>query len=165
MKIYNFNKLLLAAAFTTASTAAIAAEPHGINVKAGNYFDIDEPYVGVGYDMPVAPRWSLDPNMEYVFVNYGNLYTFNIDGKYQLTPGANNPMWVGAGIGMIRHTGTRADSTDSAINLRWGIDFANYQGAFTPFISTKAVFSDNSDFAVSFGVRFGAGNGKGAASR
>ncbi|HKI74552.1 MAG TPA: hypothetical protein VJ998_07910 [Pseudomonadales bacterium] len=158
MKIHRFNKFLLAASLAAASTTA-AAEPQGLNLKAGNYFDIDDPYVGIGYDMPVAPRWSIDPNMEYIFVNTGSLYTFNVDAKYQLNPAAANPMWLGAGVGMIRRTGPFPNSTDSAVNLGWGIDFAGYKGGITPFISTKAVFSDNSDFAVSFGVRFGSGSG------
>ena len=156
MKSTPFTKLALGGALAFTLAPAMADQQPGINVTAGDYFDIHQPYIGVGYQMPVSQRWSLEPNMEYVFVNSGHMYTFNVDGHYLLNPSGRNPMHVGAGLGMIRHSALFGDTTDSALNLTWGVDFNGYTGPLTPFINTKAVFSNNSDFAVSFGVRFGA---------
>lgn len=155
MKSMSFTNVIVAGALAFAISPAMADQRQGINVTAGNYVDIHQPYLGVGYQMPISSRWSIEPNAEYVFLNAGHMYTFNVDGRYLMNPSGNNPMYVGAGLGMIRRNYGFADTTDSALNLSWGVDFNGYTGPFTPFINTKAVFSNNSDFAVSFGVRFG----------
>jgi hypothetical protein len=130
----------------------------GFILQAGTYFDIGEPFIGAGYQFPLNPRLSFVPNAEYVFVNNGDLYTVNLDSRYALNPAASNPMWVGAGIGMIRREAGPFNDTDSALNLMWGINFDSYTGNlgnFTPFISTRAILSDDSEVGLSFGIRFG----------
>lgn len=77
---------------------------------------------------------------------------------------ARNPMWVGAGVGAIHRDIGLADDTDPALNLRWGMDFTNDE-AWTPFISSKAVISDESEFGISFGIRFGQGGASATAQQ
>lgn len=161
MKKNSSMRIIAVGTFALIASSALADQPSGVNVTAGDYFDIDQPFIGVGYQMPVSPRWSIEPNAEYVFMDTGHLYTFNVDSRYQLDPSAANPMYVGAGLGVIQHRQPFSDQTDSAVNLMWGVDFNGYRGSLTPFVNTKAVFSDKSDFAVSFGVRFGGATSSG----
>lgn len=155
MKFTTFVKIALAGTLATAISPAMAAQYPSINLSAGNFFDVRNPYVGVGYQMPFSPRWSIEPNAEYVFVNNGHMYSFNVDGRYLLNPSNPNPMSIGAGLGIVNRDLGFTDSTDAALNLTWRIDFNSYGGPVIPFIGTKAVLSNYSDFAVSFGVRFG----------
>lgn len=164
MRSISFTRLIAAGALAFTLSPAFADQTQGIDLTAGEYLNIRDPYIGVGYRMPVAPRWSVEPNAEYVFVRQGNMYTFNVDGHYLLNPSSRNPMYVGAGLGMIRRTRPFYDSTDTAMNLSWGVDFDGYSGPVTPFINTKAVFSNNSDFSVSFGIRFDAGGSTGSST-
>lgn len=132
-----------------------ASGDQGAYLKGGAYLDHGDPYIGVGYTFPIDDRLTFTPNADYVFVDNGDLYSFNLDGKYEVNPSAANPMWVGAGIGLIERDVGLVDNTDAALNVKWGMDFNNASERMTPFVSTKAAFSDNSEFAVSVGVRFG----------
>ncbi|MCB1692906.1 MAG: hypothetical protein KDI19_09075 [Pseudomonadales bacterium] len=146
------------------TSGAMADMSEGFDLRGGAYLDGDDPLVGIGYEMPIGPRLSIVPNAEYVFVDPGDMYTVNVDSKYSLNPSAANPMWVGAGLGLI-HRSYFNDSNDAAFNLLWGIDFDSYGDTMTPFISTKAAFSDDSEFAVNFGVKFGGRSNATQASR
>ena len=157
MRITSLKRIVVAGALLSALTPALADQPGGVSVTAGNYFNMSQPFLGIGYQMPISPRWSIQPNAEYIFVDQGHMYAYNVDGKYLMDPSAPNRMYLGGGFGVIRRNTPFADSTDSAVNVTWGVDFDSYKGPLTPFISTRAVFSNNSDFAVSFGVRFGPG--------
>ena len=156
MKSATFARLAVAGVLSVFIAPAFAEQPRGINVTAGDYLDIHKPFVGVGYSMPVAPRWTLEPNADYIFVNDGSKYSFNVDGRYRLNPSQANAMYVGAGLGVVQRNRAFGNYTDSAVNLVWSVDFNGYSGPVTPFINTRAVLSNHSDFGVSFGVRFGA---------
>lgn len=162
MKGKSFARWVAAGTLALAMSPALAEQVQGINLSAGDYLDIHRPFIGIGYLMPISPRWSLDPNAEYVFRNRGNQYSFNVDGRYLMNPSGRNPMHVGAGLGMIHRD--FYSNTNTAVNVTWGIDFDSYTGPVTPFIRTKAVFSDYSDLAVSFGIRFG-GSRAGSSTR
>jgi len=138
------------------STAPLAgAEPQsGLNLRAGAYLDQGDPVLGIDYQIPVSPRLAIVPGAEYVFVDRGDLFTFNLDSRYDLNPSARNPMWVGAGVGAIHRDIGFVDDTDPAVNLLWGMDFNNAD-SWTPFVNSKAILTDNSEFSISFGIRFG----------
>lgn len=144
----------LAAAGLLVSAPAMSDPRSGLNLRAGAYFDEGDPLVGIDYQIPVSPRWSVIPNAEYVFVEAGDLYTVNVDTRYELNPSARNQMWVGAGAGLIHRDNRFVDDSDPAVNLLWGMDFNNGE-SWTPFVSTKAILSDESEFAFNFGIRFG----------
>ena len=154
MKYRLFAGLAIACAFAFVALPALADQSQGVNLSAGQYLDIHQPYLNIGYTMPIGHGWSLEPNAENIFVNSGSMFSFNVDGRYLLSPSAPNPMYIGAGFGVIRRN-QAVNSTNSAVNLLWGIDFDGYQGPFTPFVRAKAVFANNSDIAVSFGLHFG----------
>ena len=80
--------------------------------------------------------------------------TFNVDSRFDLDLGTRNPMWAGVGMGAIRREIGRFDDTDYGVNLLWGMDFDRGQN-WTPYLSAKTLVSDESYFAVSFGIRFG----------
>lgn len=158
MKYRLFAGLAIASVFAFVALPAFADQSQGVNLSAGQYLDIHDPYLNVGYTMPIGHGWSLEPNAEYIFVNSGSMFSFNVDGRYLLTPSSPNPMYVGAGFGVIRRN-QAVNSTNSAVNLMWGVDFDAYQGPFTPFVRIKSVFANNSDIAVSFGLHFGRHSG------
>lgn len=150
------------AGFLVFAPAVMADQESGLNLRGGAYVDEGDPLIGIDYQIPMSARFSVVPNAEYVFVDEGDLYTFNIDSRYDLNPSASNPMWVGAGVGAIHRDFGLEDDTDPTLNLLWGMDFATSE-AWTPFISSKAIISDESEFAVNFGVRFGAGGSRSTA--
>lgn len=139
------------------ATAAAGEQREGVGFHAGTYLDGHDPLLGIEYQLPIDSRVTFVPNAEYVFVDGGDMFTLNLDGKYSLNPSAPNPMWVGAGIGMIDRDRPFGDSTDPAFNVKWGMDFESMRGNFTPFVNAKAAFSDDSEFALSFGIHFGKG--------
>lgn len=145
---------LAAAGLMATAPLAAADQDAGLGLRAGAYLDEGDPLLGLAYQLPVTSRFSVIPNAEYVFVDRGDLYTINVDGRYDLNPSSQNPMWVGAGVGMIHRDIGFEDDTDPALNLLWGMDFSTNE-SWTPFINTKAIVSDNSEFAFTFGVRFG----------
>ncbi|MBD3649133.1 MAG: hypothetical protein HUJ31_17170, partial [Pseudomonadales bacterium] len=91
----------LAAAGMLVSAPAMSDPRSGLNLRAGAYFDEGDPLIGIAYQSPISSRWSIIPNAEYVFVDRGDLYTLNVDTRYELNPSARNQMWVGAGAGVI----------------------------------------------------------------
>jgi len=141
--------LLLGTPVTT-----IADPQTGLTLRTGAYIDEGDPLLGIDYQIPMSTRLSLVPNAEYVFVDRGDLFTFNVDSRYDLNPSAPNPMWVGAGVGAIHRDVGPVDDTDPALNLLWGMDFTSDKN-WTPFVSSKAILSDDSELSINFGIRFG----------
>jgi hypothetical protein len=99
-----------------------------------------------------------NPNIEYVFVQNGDLITFNADFHYDFWTDSSLTAWVGAG-GAVIHAdpGVRrgrdgSDETDFGLNLLAGMGAR--RGAFRPYVQGKVTLSDDSEFIAAVGVRF-----------
>jgi len=140
------------------SSAAHADRIDGLNLSGGAWLSAEAPSVGIAYEIAMSPTLGLVPNIDYVFTNPGHEIRYNVDARYRWTQTATNPMWFGAGVGLVdRDLGGNPlqDDRDVALNLLWGMDFRSHQGSFTPFVSTRIAIADNSDFGVTFGIHFG----------
>ena len=157
------SKTLLAGLLISASLP-VAAEPvPGFRLNTGVYVDEGDAMVGLSYEIPVSGNLSIVPGAEYVFVDRGDMWTFNVDSRFDLNVNTRDPMWAGIGMGAIRREIGRFEDTDYGVNLLWGMDFDRNQN-WVPYVSTKAILSDNSHFAVTFGLRFGNRQGGRSAS-
>ena len=146
--------LILASLFSILPVCANAENAQGFKLNTGVYVDEGDPLLGLSYEIPINDKFAVVPGVEYVFVDRGDLYTFNLDGRFELDTNTRNPMWAGIGMGAIRREVGNFDETDFGVNLLWGMDFNRNQN-WMPYLNTKAVLSDDSYFMVGFGIRFG----------
>ena len=150
--------LLLLTALLVPGAAAAADVDFGI--RAGEYTDIGEPFVGVEINYPVTRDWWFNPNLEYVFVDEGDLLTINGDFHYDFHVDDPLYVWAGGGPALIlsdrdddrRRRDDDDDETDFGLNVLAGIGFQ--AGPVVPYAQIKAIVSDENEFVIGFGVRF-----------
>lgn len=128
-----------------------------VGVRAGGYFDAEAGFIGGEVLFPVGRgNWWFNPNLEYVFVDRGNLITFNFDFHYDL-PTDDFYFWLGAGPAIIYFNPDREaldSDTDIGVNLFAGIGFKVGSGRIVPYVQPKVIIADNSEFALAAGIRF-----------
>ena len=125
--------------------------------RAGAYFDAGAAFVGGEVELPFGSDWSLVPNAEYVFIDHGTEATFNFDFQYNLHTHYSVDMWAGAGPAIIYFDPENprlGSNTDFGVNLFFGVGFPLRDARFMPYIQPKIILSDNSEFALAFGIRF-----------
>jgi hypothetical protein len=131
-------------------------------VRGGFYSDADAGFLGVELLAPVTRQWYFNPNLEYVFVDDGSLWTGNLDFHYDFP--TRNPyyLWAGGGAAVVRSTidppagCRRCDSdsnTDLGLNLLAGVGFGKGQ-AIRPYVQGKVIISDNTEAVLGVGIRF-----------
>jgi hypothetical protein len=143
----------LAALALGAAAPSVAAADFG--VRAGYYFDVEEPFVGAELLARVAPRLYFNPNVEYVLVGEGLSYlTFNGDFHYDFPTRGSNFIWAGAGLGLIRvdPEGPDNSDTDPALNLLAGVGWRT--GGVIPYVQGKVIINGGNEFVLAFGLRF-----------
>jgi hypothetical protein len=159
-------KLLRAAALLLAAGAFALAAPTpaqaqvDIDLRAGVYTDAQEGFVGGGILTHLTDRWYFNPNVEYVFVDPGSLWTLNGDFHYDFLQSGNWNVWAGAGPALLfRDFGNdrprRRDDdseTDFGANLLAGVGMV--RGPVRPFGQVKVVLSDETEAVLAVGVRF-----------
>jgi len=119
--------------------------------SAGYVSDEAEALIGLGYSHPLRSNLRLVPNAE--LADGGDYWSLNVDSRYHFARGGFTP-WVGGGVGVVnRDRGRRGDDTDPALNLLFGGHFADVGGGFQPYVRAKVVASDDSELALTFGVR------------
>jgi hypothetical protein len=141
--------------------APSAAADIDFGVRGGFYDDADAGFVGAELLMEVYPRWFIDPNVEYAFVDDGSLWTLNADVHYDFPVTIPFAVWAGAGPAVI-HRSTDAprgcrrcsgkDDTDLGLNLLGGIGFR--RGAVRPYLQGKVVLSGDTEAVFAVGLRF-----------
>ena len=135
--------------------SASAARATDFDLRLGVYTDVSEAFVGGGILTRLGDSgWFLNPNLEYVFVDRGDLATLNADFHYDLVSEGEVDVWLGAGPALIFRDNDRGnDSTDLGVNLLGGIGFLRDR-PIRPFLQAKLVLSDDTEGVVAFGVRF-----------
>ena len=139
------------------SRPAVAADID-VGVRGGVYTDVGEPFLGVDLLMRISDtRWFFNPNLEYVFVDPGDLATVNLDVHYDLdTDNDDLYVWLGGGPAIVfrddEGRGDDEDDTDVGINLLGGIGWQ--LEAFVPYLQAKALIADDSEVVLAVGVRF-----------
>ncbi|HZI63388.1 MAG TPA: hypothetical protein VFE44_01340 [Thermoanaerobaculia bacterium] len=150
--------LMLAAALLAPAVATGADVDFGI--RAGEYTDIGEPFIGVEINYPITRDWWFNPNLEYVLVDDGDLMTINGDFHYDFHVDRPLYVWAGGGPALILsdqddRPGRRDDDDDEndfGLNLLGGVGFQ--AGPVVPYGQIKAIVSDENEFVIAFGVRF-----------
>jgi hypothetical protein len=99
-----------------------------------------------------------NPNVEYVFQDRADLWSFNGDIHYDLVTG-NSPVyfWVGGGPAILHRNPdnpTLNSDTDFGVNVLTGVGFRLKGTSLVPYIQPKYTFSDNDRFSLAFGLRF-----------
>lgn len=131
-------------------------------VRGGFYNDADAGFLGAEMVIPISRPWYFNPNVEYVFVDDGDLWTANADFHYDLHSSSNLAPWVGAGAAVIFSSidpprGCRNcdsdDETDLGLNLLGGLSLVQ-RGPIRPYVQGKVTLSDNTEASIAFGLRF-----------
>jgi hypothetical protein len=139
-------------ALAVAASLALPAESQvRFGVRAGEYTDESEPFVGAELITPIAKRWFFNPNVEYVFVDRGTLVTFNGDFHYDFETGTKTMVWAGGGLAAVYEDRERSDTSLGAnviVGAGWRV------GQIVPYAQIKGILGDRSDFVVMGGIRF-----------
>ena len=144
--------LVAATMTTTVNTARAHIDPE---VRGGYYTDAEGGFLGGGLLTDISSTWYFNPNLEYVFVDGGTLFTVNADVHKDLNSGSGPAFWLGAGPALIvRDSDVEgADGeTDFGLNLIGGIGAKS--GSIRPFGQAKYTISDENEASLAFGLRF-----------
>ena len=146
---------LLLAALTLGSTLAspASAGPVGFQAAGGWYTESDEFFGNVGAKFGAASI-SVIPNLDWVFVASGSMYSLNVDGTMSLMPLGVASVYAGAGIGWLTVDPDQGDNnTETVVNLLLGASLNALP--MKPFGQFKWIVADGNDpLAFSIGVSF-----------
>lgn len=139
----------LLSGLTTAADAQVR-----FGVRAGEYVDLSEPFVGFELLIPViGPHWYFNPNVEFVPADRGDLVSLNADLHYDFETGTILMPWVGGGLAVIRDD-IGEDDTSLAGNVIGGLGFKTGT-RLIPYVQLKAIVGhDHEDFVIMGGLRF-----------
>jgi hypothetical protein len=122
-------------------------------VRAGEYTDLSEPFIGIEFITPITPRWYFNPNIEFVFVDPGDLITLNGDVHYDFETGSIVMPWVGGGLALI-YADIGERDTSLGLNVLAGVGW-RVSREIIPYVQIKGIVGgDHEDFVIMGGVRF-----------
>lgn len=151
-------RLTLAVAVALVIPAATASAVD-FGVRAGIYDDAGEPFIGGELLFPLTRSWYLNPNLEYVLVDDGDLITINGDVHYDFDVDFSGYVWAGGGLAVIsddREFPRRRrddDDTDIGVNLLGGVGWKTGSN-LVPYVQGKVILADDNEFVAAFGIRF-----------
>ncbi len=136
------------------SPAAAEIDP---GIRAGIYSDASEAFVGVELLTDITGQWYFNPNIEYVFVDNGSLWTLNGDVHYDLQTRSPWAVWLGGGLAVIFSEvdlprGRSVDDTEVGLNLLAG--GGAKRGAIRPYLQGKVIIADDTEAVIAVGLRF-----------
>jgi len=157
---YALKALCVALTLLSALFVAAPAEAVDFGVRAGVYTDEGDGFVGGELLFPLTERWYFNPNVEWVFVDNGDLFTVNGDFHYDFDTDFNGYVWAGGGPALIvrdndpprRRGGNDDAETDVGLNLLGGVGW-QVEG-LTPYVQGKVLISDDSEAVLAVGLRF-----------
>lgn len=131
--------------------AVVADAEVRFGLRAGEYTDVSEPFLGAEIITPIGGRWYFNPNIELVFVDDGDLATFNADFHYDFKTGTRTLVWAGGGLAVVYENFVESE-TDLGGNVIGGVGWN--VGEVLPYVQVKALLGDRDDFVVMGGIRF-----------
>lgn len=137
-----------------------AAAQVDLDVRGGVYTDLEDAFVGGGVLMQLTREWYFNPNVEWVFVSPGDLWTLNADFHFDFATRGPLSIWAGVGPALVFQDfddagirGRRSDDeTDFGVNLLAGLGMAT--GEVRPYLQGKVLISDETEAVVALGLRF-----------
>lgn len=145
-----------------------AAGAIDFGIRGGLYTNAEEAFVGLELLSRIQrSQWYFNPNIEYVFVDPGELITVNLDFHYDFRTSGEYNAWIGGGPAILfcdRDQGSgggdlpcdlEGDDSDTApgLNLLAGLGF-NPHGAVRPYVQGKIILADESEAVIAIGLRF-----------
>lgn len=126
-----------------------------IGIRAGQYTDIEEFFIGGEFISRFGQNLFFIPNAEYVFVERGTYMTFNFDLHYRFYTRSPLFFWAGGGLGVLYFNppGRAESDTDLGANLIFGAGIET-SGSFYPYFQGKLVLGGNDEFVIGGGIRF-----------
>ena len=121
-------------------------------IRAGIYADQGDPLIGGELLFPVSDRVYINPNIEYVFVDVGNMLTFNADAHYDF-PVESVYLWAGGGLGIQYFSFGGFSNTDAVLDIISGVGLKN-AGSVIPYAQLKLALGNGSDVEFALGIRF-----------
>jgi hypothetical protein len=124
----------------------------GFNLRGGQYTDVDDFFLGAGVDVN-ALALTASPNLEWVFIDKGTLYTLNLDASFKM-PLAVTQVWAGAGYALRYFEPDGGDGkTRGGLNLFVGGGLGLIP--LRPFVQLKYLYVSGADeFVWMLGARF-----------
>lgn len=153
-------KTLLPAVVAVVLAALFVAPPAvaqvDLDVRTGVYSDESDLFAGAGVLGRLGGTdWFYNPNVEWVFVDNGDLITFNLDFHRDFDVDAPFTVWLGAGPAIVLRDPDRGRSDDEAepgLNLLAGAGITD--GAVRPYLQGKILISDDTQAVLAIGLRF-----------
>jgi hypothetical protein len=148
---------------TLAATCALAwpgKASADVGFRVGYLFDSEAVSVGMEMLTPlngVDGEWYFNPNVELAAGDRRDLLLLNADFHYDFATQSNTAVWVGAGPALLlvdRDVRFDDDDTDVDPALNMLVGLGAKTGSYRPFVQMKGILSDNSEAALSVGVRF-----------
>jgi len=133
---------------------AVEAAVHW-GVRGGVYADEEDLFIGGEALWNVGRDWRFNPNLEFVFVERGDLMTLNADFQRQIHTAGQLEVWAGVGPAIVlvdRDFPRSDDEADPGVNLMLGV--GTRRGDLRPYGQVKILLSDDSQAVFGFGVRF-----------
>lgn len=144
--------VLLTLAVLVSCDDALAQVGLGADMRGGLYTQSDDFFLGAGVRLGV-PFITVVPNVEYVFVGDGSLYTLNLDGQINVFSLAVTSIWVGGGLARVHAKPEGSDTkTSSGANLYAGLGFNAI--VLKPYVQAKYLVNGDDQFVLSLGLRF-----------
>ena len=145
--------LLAAFSFTSLTAVPAAAGPIGLRAAGGWYTESDEFHLNAGAQFG-AGTIAIIPNVDWLFVDSGSVYSLNLDATLTVIPMAVANVYAGGGLGLLTSDPENGDSdTQTVVNLIAGAGLNAVP--LKPFAQFKWVVADGDDpLAFSIGVRF-----------
>jgi hypothetical protein len=151
-----FRQLIWVLLFGTCLFAPISqSNAETIGVRAGQYTDMDNFFLGGEFISRFGRNLYFVPNAEYVFVDRGTYLTFNFDLHYRFHTGSPLFFWAGGGLGFLYFNppGHGDSNNDLGANLVFGAGIKT-SGSFYPYFQGKLILGDNDEFVIGGGIRF-----------
>jgi len=134
------------------------ARASDLGLRLGYYFDADAVSVGMEMLTPIngmEGEWYFNPNLDIAMGDNRDLAALNFDFHYDFQTESNVAVWAGAGPALLIIDQDRFSNdtdVDPALDLLMG--FGAKTGTYRPFVQGKGILSDNSEAAITVGVRF-----------
>lgn len=131
--------------------AEVADAQVRFGIRAGEYTDVSEPFLGAEIITPIGGNWFFNPNVEWVFLDDGDLATINADIHYDFSTGSRAFVWAGGGLAVV-YENVGESETDLGANVLAGVGWN--VGEVIPYVQIKGLLGDRDDFVVMGGIRF-----------
>ena len=141
------------------SPTPAAAQGWDFGVRTGYYTDVEEFFLGVEALHQIrSSRWMFNPNVEYVFVDNGDLWSLSADVHYDFDLDLDKiDVWAGGGPTVLFRDFERGpfddrDDNDFGLNLIAGAGVK--EGGIRPYGQVKVILADDTEVALQVGLRF-----------